>query len=96
MEMSIMGTDFWVVTSCNLDTAQCFGGTYRLHLLELKRRPSKKPEEAGSKLSLVLLVSCLAYSMTLKMKKVVNVGLSSNYKALQHRKLYYLIYFYYC
>jgi hypothetical protein len=52
-------------------------------------RPNTRPAEAGSKLSLLLLISCLAFSLALKTEEVVNVRLSPDNKALQHRSLYF-------
>jgi Ca2+/H+ antiporter len=30
--VTLMSTVFWVVILCNLEKAQCFGGTYHLHV----------------------------------------------------------------
>jgi hypothetical protein len=60
----------WDIMLCSLlKVNQCFWGTYCLHL-QLKNEPSKK---SGWKFCLspaFTLVSCLAYSSTLKMEAV--------------------------
>jgi hypothetical protein len=48
----VKSTVFWVVTQCRSEKARRFGGIYRLSS-QSKSEPSKKPAEAGGKLSLI-------------------------------------------
>jgi hypothetical protein len=63
----IKSSFFWVIMPCSpLKVNRNFGGTYRHYLQGLKISQARKQLEVGSKQSF-MLVSCSAYSSTLKM-----------------------------
>jgi hypothetical protein len=60
---------FRVVTKCSSETAKRFGGTYRL-LLQGGRISYKNSKTGGKMSHLLLLISRLAYSPTVKMEVI--------------------------
>jgi hypothetical protein len=79
----------WTVRSCSLERASHFGRTYRCQLWG--RIVSQVRNKRGRGAScMLLLVSCLDYSSTLKVKAArscyMHVGLSLNCMALRYRR----------
>jgi hypothetical protein len=74
-DVAMKTADFWVVTPYSLERYRYFGGRSILPpSSRSSNKPRKKPVEAGDKLisifRLLLLVSCLAFTSTLKMEAI--------------------------
>jgi hypothetical protein len=61
MAVTVKNVGLWVVMPCSSETAWCFGGTYRLCL---------QGQRISLSCQLLLLVSCVSYSTTMKIEAV--------------------------
>jgi hypothetical protein len=72
---------FWNTTPCKpVEVNRCFGETYDLHLQGGNVSQERNQHEEGSKLSTCfMLVSCLAYSSTLKVETIYSIELTADF-----------------
>jgi hypothetical protein len=61
---------FWVLIMCGSEKAQLFTGIYSLCFQGRKESQTTNQQKVKLRLILLLLVSCLAYSLTLKMEAI--------------------------
>jgi hypothetical protein len=73
----------WIVKLCSSDMAKHVGGTYCFHIQG--QRMSEARRQQGWLADCVLLVSCLAYTSTLKVETVCSSEMSGFFQITWHR-----------
>jgi hypothetical protein len=77
---------FWIATPCSSERARRFGGTWRLHLQGWKVSQARNQQKLISSLSLVLLVTYLAYFSALKMEATCSFESSVEFQQICTRR----------